>query len=151
MILLLLPVVALAGERTVKPEAVPPAVVKAATDRYPTAKVTRYIEETEGSTKRYEVVLDIDGQKVELIVATDGTPQEEERVVAAKDLPAEVAKTLAASKHAKATVGRVERVEDLLSKQVRWEVVVEAGGKRRELVFDSSGALKKDMKAGKED
>ena len=46
---------------------------------------------------------------------------------------------------------RVERVEDLSTRAPPvWEVVVEEGGKRRELVF-KNGAIFKDKEAGHED
>jgi hypothetical protein len=143
--------VAAAAEKPVKAEQVPPAVVKAAAGRHPTGKVTGYVEENDAQKKAYEVRLDVDGQKVELIVAPDGTLLEEERVVAWADLPADVTRALAASKYAKAKVGKIERVEDLHSgTPLVWELVVEEGGKRRELVF-KNGVLEKDKAAGKHD
>ncbi len=151
-LLLLLPVVAFAGEKKIKPEAVPAAVVKAAAERFPKGKVTGYVEETDGTKKSYEVAFELEGQRVELILAPDGKLEAEERTLAAKDLPAEVTRALAASKYAKASLERVERVEDLRTHAAPiWEVVVLAAGVRRELVFDSSGALKKDQPAGKND
>ena len=152
ILILLVPVVAFGGEKTVKLEEVPAVVVKAAAERHPKGKVTKYIEESDGTKKSYEVVFDLDGQKVELVIAADGKLEEEERIFAAKDLPPEVTKAIAASKYAKATVGRVERVENLRTRTPPiWEVIVEEGGKRRELVFENSKALKKDKEADKED
>ena len=87
----------------------PSAVIKAAAERHPKGKVTRYVEEVEGTKKSYEVVFDLEGQKVELIIAADGKLEEEERTLTAKDLPPDVTKAIAASKYAKATIGRVER------------------------------------------
>ena len=150
-LLWLMPLVAFAGEKTVKPEQVPAAVVKAATERYPKGKITKYIEEIEGGKKSYEVVFELDGQKVEVIIGADGKLLEEERVMTASDLPPEVTKAIADSKHAKAKIARVERVEDLSTRASPvWEVVVEEGGKRRELVF-KNGAIAKDKEAGHED
>ena len=150
-LLMLLPAVALAGERTVKVEEVPAVVIKAASERHPKGKVTRYVEESQGSNKSYEVVIDLDGQKVELIIASDGKLVEEERALTARDLPLEVSKAIAASKYAKAMIGKVERVENLRTRSPPvWELIVELGGKRRELVYENSGVLKKDKEAATE-
>ena len=144
-VLLLLPWLAFAGEKTVEASQVPAAVVKAATDRYPKAKVTKYTEETKGAKKGYEVELDVAGQKVEVMVAADGTLEAEERTLTLNDLPVAVAKALAASKYSKAAVRSVERIEELRTKgPLMWELSVELGGKKRELLFDEAGALKKD-------
>jgi len=59
--------------------------------------------------------------------------------------PSEVTRALAASNHARANVARVERVEDLSGKTpIIWEVVIEEGGKRRELVFKNSALSEKE-------
>ncbi len=143
--------VAVAAEKPVKAAQVPAAVVKAAAERHPSGKVTGYVEESDAQKKTYEVQLEVAGQKVELIIAPDGTLLEEERVVAATELPADVTRALGASKYAKAKIGRVERVEDLHSgAPLMWEVGVEEGGKRRELVF-KNGVLEQDKAAGKHD
>ena len=152
LLVCLIPLAVLAGEKTVPVQQVPAAVIKAAADRHPKGKVTRYVEEVDGTRKSYEVVIDLEGQKVELIIAADGKLEEEERTLTAKDLPPNVTKAIAASKYAKAMIGKVERVEDLRTRApMIWEVIVEESGKRRELVFEESGALKKDSAAGKQD
>jgi hypothetical protein len=93
-----------------------------------------------------------DTGETELLISPEGKILEEEQIVTEADLPEPVQKALAASKYGKAKVLRVEKV--ISSDKPRapsFELVVEQGGKKRELLFSFTGTLTEDEDAGDEE
>ena len=143
---------ALAGEKKISREEVPRPVLEAVLARYPKGKLVRFIEESEKGQKSYEVVIEAGAKRVELVLSADGKPLLEEQKISVAELPAGVRTALAASAYGKARVLQVERLEDLKTPgAATFEVLVEQGGKKRELVFDAAGALTKDEDVTHED
>jgi hypothetical protein len=152
LLLVLVPCLALASERKISREEVPKAVLDGALARYPKAKLVRFVEEVSAGRKTYEITLEAEGKRTDLVLSAEGKPLVAEQVIGLKDLPGPVQKGLSASKYAKARVDRVERVEDLKTASApTFELIVDVAGRKRELSFDGTGALTKDEEADDED
>ncbi len=141
LLFMLLPVVALAGEREVKQKDVPAKVLAAVKAHSPSATLKRFALE-DGN---YEVAIaDAKGQ-ADVVVTADGQVLTEERTITVAELPAAVTKALAGGKYAKATVTSVERIVSLATPGVStFELNVVLGGVRHEIVFDGAGTIVRD-------
>jgi len=133
---------ALAAEVTVQKSDVPEAVVKAAIERYPNGKITRFIRETEKGRTSFEINMEVAGERVELGVSQQGKLLIEERVIPQSKLPDAVKKGLAGSRFRDAKVDRVEQVTRFSKPESpSYELVVEHAGKKKELTFNHQGKL----------
>jgi uncharacterized membrane protein YkoI len=130
---------ALAKDREVKQSEVPPGVLETVTARYPNAQPSRFSMENDKGKTVYEVNLNVDGRVTELSVAADGTVLSEEQRIEAGELPASVKSALSSSTYAQAKILRAEK--ELKGGATNYEVLVEQGDKRSELVFDAGGKL----------
>jgi hypothetical protein len=141
-----------AAEKHLKKSEVPAVVLDAVATKYPKARMMRFSEEQEAGKKVYEVAIESDGHKAEISVAADGAILVEERVVTVNDLPDAVRKGLASSSYAGANVRRVEMVIETKKPEApTFELLVDQGGTKHELVFDGSGKLLKEEKVGLQD
>jgi uncharacterized membrane protein YkoI len=130
---------ALAKDREVKQSEVPAAVMKTVTARYPNAQPSRFSTESEEGKTVYEVNLDVGGRATELSVAADGTVVSEEQRLEVGELPASVKSGLSSSSFAQAKILRAEKEQK--GGATNYELLIEQGGKRSELVFNAEGKL----------
>jgi hypothetical protein len=130
----------LASEVTVKRTDVPEAVLKAAASRYPKGKMIRFIRETEKGRTSFEIKIDVSGERVELSVAQNGELLVEERTIPESKLPKVIKKGIADSRFRDAKIDRVEQITNFSKLHAgSYEIVVEQGGKKRELTFNRQG------------
>jgi Peptidase propeptide and YPEB domain len=140
----------LAQEQKIERSEVPSAVLKAVEARYPDARIGQFEKENEGGRLVYEVQLEVDGKHSEVSVSPEGKVLVEEATIGIQDVPEVVRKGLASTRYASANVIRVEKVTETdKADATTFEIVVEQSGERHDLVFDRSGALKKEEPAGK--
>jgi hypothetical protein len=143
---------AAAGEQVVKESDVPKVVRAAVAAAYPKAHAARFEKDDEGGNVAYEVLLEADGARWELVVAPDGKVLEEERKIELSEAPEAVRKSLAASKYATAKVTGVEKITKAGQPNTPvFEIAVVQGSDKHELVFTHTGELTKDEKVGKKD
>ncbi len=134
-----------------KPNAVdlPPAVLAAFHKTYPKSKVTKADKETKDSTVYYEIE-SVDGKmKRNILYLPDGAVYEVEEAVPASSLPREILARLSAD-NPKARVERAERITR--GTVIEYEVGLEAGEDKSEVVLDATGKILKSEKlSGKEE
>ena len=118
-----------------------PAAVSAVLDsRYPGAKISRLMMETEKGVTLYEAEMKVSGHRVDALIEASGKLREEEAEIAPGDLPVSVRATHARSAQAKWTVERVERViTGAASDPPRYELKVGHGQLHIELVYAADG------------
>jgi YD repeat-containing protein len=146
-----------AGEAPVKDADVPKAVAEAVAKKYPGSVVKSWAREEEDKHVAYEAKVEVtskdkDGKasvrQVEAMVGEDGKILAEEEIVGADALPEIVRKAIEASKYAKATIGRIERIIVAeKAENTHFEIVFEADGKKHEVTFDAAGKVLEDEDA----
>jgi hypothetical protein len=135
---------ALAAEKTIKKSEVPKAVLEAAAARYPKAEMTGFSQEEEAGQTVFEVRLKEAGAWTDVVLSREGKILSEEKTISMKDLPEAVQQGLSASLHAKAKVLKVERVTEFDKPETTtFEILVQGGKQKWELVFSSDGKLAK--------
>lgn len=127
---------ALAGEHTLDPAALPPAVTAAVRARYPGATLTAAALEG----KEYEATVTVGERHLDLAFAADGTWLEEEERVTTEALPAPVTSALD-TRWKGWTVARAERATT--PKGTTYEVVVKSGARSAEVVLSDAGVVKR--------
>ena len=143
---------ALASEKVLKKSDLPAAVLKTVADKYPAAKMKSFASDVEDGKTEYEVIVSAEGGPIEVSVAADGKLLGEEQKLSAKDLPEAVTKGLAASKWAKSKILRVEKVTEADAPEAPvFELLVEQGGKKHEIVFAQNGELATPASGDKKD
>jgi len=138
--------VAFAGEKTVTRAEVPQPVLRAVEAQYPGANLTGFSREDEGGKTSWEVALQAGQRKLELELDSAGAILETEETLTAADLPEAVKKAVAASRHAKARVARVEKITRAGKPDVEWELQLEDAAGRHEVVFSALGTLLREEK-----
>ncbi len=127
-------------EKVTAPEAVTAAFHKA----YPEARILDVSKESKEGKVYYEIESQDKSVRRDLLYSADGTVFEMEEAIAVKDLPAKVSEGL----RAKFPAGKVERAERITrGKTVEYELLVENGEKKIEVLFDSNGAVKSQASA----
>jgi len=96
MIMLIGASAARADEEKVPPDRLPKAVAAAVKKRFPMAKITAAVKETEDKKTTYEVTLKDGTSTIDVDVTEAGTITGWEKEIAAKDLPKAVADAVAA-------------------------------------------------------
>jgi hypothetical protein len=143
-----------ADEESVSLKEVPKAVRAAVKAKFPEGKVTEAAKEVEDGKTVYEIGLEDDDQKVDLLVSDKGKILEVEKSIAAKKLPKAVAATIE-SKYPKAKIKKAEQVvkyeED--EEEKTFEVILAAEGKHDvEVKLSPKGkVLKGDEEADEDD
>jgi hypothetical protein len=121
----------------------PAAVAAAFQKAYPLAKIKGTSMETEKGKTLYEIE-SVDGKiNRDLLYAADGTCVEIEETVAVKDLPADVAAGLKKG-FPKGTVSKAEKL--VKGETVQYEMAIQVGKEKHEVVFDTKGTIVKDTK-----
>lgn len=141
--ILIFTTLALAGEHTLEPTALPAAVTTAVQARYPGAVVAAAAQQG----KEYEATVTVGERHLDLAFAADGTWLEEEERVSVEALPAAVTTALD-SRWKGWTVARAERATT--PKGTTYEVVVKSGERSAEVVLTDAGVVKR-VEQGEED
>jgi uncharacterized membrane protein YkoI len=121
------------------PDKLPKAVAAAIKDRFPDGKVTSAEKETEDGKVVYDIELTSGGLKYEMDLHEDGTIIEIEKEI--KEVPAAVAKAIA-GKYPKAKVVEVmerSKIKDKKETPTDYEVTIEDGGKKHEVIVSLDG------------
>jgi hypothetical protein len=140
--LLFLPAALLASEHKVKKADVPAAVLEALQKKYASAKVTGFQKEVEKGKTAYEAKLD---NGVEVSFTPEGKVVSEESRIDPASMPEAVKKGLQASKYGSWKMRKAEKVvEGEDASRPTYEVAVESGSQRAEVVFDPAGSLIKE-------
>ncbi len=142
------------GEQKIKSKDLPAAVTASFQKAYPNAKIKGTSKEVENGKTQFEVE-SIEGKiNRDLLYAADGTCIEIEETIPVKALPKEVADALIKG----FPKGKVLKAEKLTKGEtVQYEMVIQSGKEKHEVVFDAKGAIMKDTKKtskskeGKED
>jgi hypothetical protein len=133
-----------AGERPIKPSAVPAAVHEAVKTAHPDAHVVGYAREEEHGKVTYEVTVRAGNRVTDVSLSPEGRILAEEERIPKQALPDAVAKAFAASAYGSSRIERIERVvEGTNREEPRFEIVIKDRGAFVELTFDRTGALLK--------
>ena len=144
---------ATAADKKIGKDDVPAAVLAAVTTRYPNGALKQFEQEPadDGKGVQYEVRVDDGGRIADVIVSPDGKILVEELSITQSDLPAAVMKALTASKYGKSKVTAVEKLTESGRVESRYEILVDDGGRKHELIFDAAGKLLEDEKKDADD
>ena len=86
-----------ADEQSIKVADLPRAVAAAVKTKYPKGELSKAVKEEEKGKTTYEVVVEIEGKKLDVAVSDKGNILEVEEAIAAESLPKEVASAIKAS------------------------------------------------------
>lgn len=121
------------------PDKLPRAVADAVKTRFPDGKITSAEKEAEGGKVVYDIELTSGGIKYEMDMLGDGTIVEIEKEI--KEVPAAVAKAIQ-GKYPKAKIVEVmerSKVKDKKETPTDYEVTIEDGGKKHEVIVSLDG------------
>jgi len=149
-ILLFLATIANASEEEVQLDKVPKPVMEAVKARFKDAIVTGAAREMDDEGKLlYEVSLKVEGQTIDIVLASEGELRLIEKKIAAKDLPNAVAKTLE-DNYPKATYKKLEEVilvEEKKDYPPYYEALLVTARKRNiEVEMTAAGKIVKESK-----
>jgi uncharacterized membrane protein YkoI len=133
-----------ADEEKIPIDRLPKAVAAAVKKRFPMAKITAAVKETEDKKTTYEVTLKDGTSTIDVDVTEAGTITGWEKEIAAKDLPKAVADSVAA-KYPNAKMKKVEELIKVTAGKEKlecYEVTVEVDGKDVEVEFLPDGKPK---------
>jgi uncharacterized membrane protein YkoI len=145
----LLAAFAFADEKKIKISELPEKVVAAVKDKFPGAEITGAEKETEDGKTIYEVEVKHNGKKIEAEFSPEGEFLEMEWVIDIKELPETVSNAIK-EKYPNATLKRAEKMTKK-DDSVLYEVVIQSGDKKGEIVVDTTGKIVKDLKTEKQD
>lgn len=146
--LLLASTTVMAGEDTIKKEAVPEAVIKAFEQAYPFAKVTEYKREDRSGVIYYEIECRVGKLKLEMVYTGDGDLYEIEQLIGLKAVPKAVIKS-AKKAHPKAKIRKAERLTRGV--QTLYEIYIREGKQKLEIVLDPTGKILEPEEKEKDD
>jgi uncharacterized membrane protein YkoI len=149
MALLLVAGIASGDEKKIKISDLPEKVLTAVKQKFPGAEITGAEQETENGKTIYEVAVKHQGQKIEAEFTPDGEFLEMDTMIDVKELPKAVAGALK-QKYPNATLKGAEKVTKK-DDSVLYEVAVEVGDKKGEVVVDPDGKIVKDLQPEKKE
>ena len=132
------------------PDKLPKAVADAIKARFPDGKVTSAEKENEDGKTVFDIELTSGGLKYEMDMLEDGTIVEIEKEI--KEVPAVVTKAIE-GKYPKAKIVEVmerSKVKDKKETPTDYEVTIEDGGKKSEVIVSLDGKSVKSEKEEKE-
>lgn len=119
-----------ADEQSIKVADLPRAVAAAVKTKYPKGELSKAVKEEEKGKTTYEVVVEIEGKKLDVAVSDKGNILEVEEAIAAESLPKEVASAIKA-KYPQARIKKAEQIikfeED--EEEKLFEIVLATEGK----------------------
>lgn len=133
------------------PDKLPKAVADAIKARFPDGKVTSAEKENEDGKTVFDIELTSGGTKYEMDMLEDGTIVEIEKEI--KEVPAVVTKAIE-GKYPKAKIVEVmerSKVKDKKETPTDYEVTIEDGGKKHEVIVSLDGKSVKSEKEEKEE
>ncbi len=134
-----------ADEEEVKESDVPKAVIGTLKKKYPTASLREFSRDSEAGKVTYEVEVEDGKRRIDVELSPEGKILIEEEKVSLDAVPERVKKALAASKYAKATAKKVEKVTtEEKADTESYEFHLVDGEKRFEVVFDRDGKIVKE-------
>jgi len=132
-----------AGEKELKKDQVPKAVIAAFEKANPNAKGLEFEEEIfEGKTTAYEMEYKKDGNEYEFLYSAEGVLLQKEEEIDVKTLPDPVLQAILKA-HPKAKIKEVEKLMKPDDKVTGYEVDIKAAGKEIELELNVSGNILK--------
>jgi Putative beta-lactamase-inhibitor-like, PepSY-like len=143
-----------ADEEKVPLDKVPAKVIDAVKAKFKGAELVGAEKETADGKVSYEIEIKNKGQKIDVIVSEDGKITAAEATIDVKDVPKVVTEALL-KKYPNAKITSAEEITK--DTKVTYEMVITAGGKTLEVVFDPQGKFldeedkskEKDEKKGK--
>jgi hypothetical protein len=131
------------GDQKIKAKDLPAAVTAAFQKAYPNAKIKGTSKEVENGKTMYEVE-SVDGKiNRDLLFNADGTCAEIEEAIPVKALPDGVGTALTKT----FPKGKVLKSEKLTKGEtIQYELVIQSGKEKHEVVFDAKGTIIKDTK-----
>jgi len=136
-----------AQEQKIGRSEVPETVLKTVEATYPRVPLLGFSKEAEDGRLAYEIALDWKGRRTEVVVSPEGRILIEEVTIGIDEVPAAVRKGLASSKYGSAKLTRIEKVTET-DRASTFEIVVDQGGEKHELVFAGYGEIQSDEKLG---
>jgi hypothetical protein len=133
------------------PDKLPKAIADAIKARFPDGKVTSAEKENEDGKTVFDIELTSGGTKYEMDMLEDGTIVEIEKEI--KEVPAVVTKAIE-GKYPKAKIVEVmerSKVKDKKETPTDYEVTIEDGGKKHEVIVSLDGKSVKSEKEEKEE
>jgi uncharacterized membrane protein YkoI len=131
-----------AGEKELKKDQVPKAVIAAFEKAYPNAKGLEFEEETFEGKAAYEVEYKKNGKEYELLYSANGVLVQKEEEIDAQALPDWVVQAILKA-HPKAVIEEAEKVMKPDGTVTGYEVDINAAGKGIELELDATGNILK--------
>lgn len=131
-----------AGEKELRKNQVPNAVVEAFEKAHPNAKKVEFEEETFAGKTAYEVEYKEDSREYELLYDADGKLLQKEEEVDVKTLPEQIRQAVTKA-HPKAKIKEAEQVMKPDGTVTGYELEIQEGRKELELELDSSGQILK--------
>jgi NCAIR mutase (PurE)-related protein len=119
-----------AGDEPVKLGDLPKVVASAVKVKFPKGAITKAVKDEENGKTVYELVVEVEGKKLDVVVSAEGKLLEVEAAIAADKLPRAVAATLAA-RYPEARIKKAEQIvkfEDDEEEKL-FEVVLATAGK----------------------
>jgi hypothetical protein len=139
--------VAAAGEKKIARTDVPQPVLAALAKHFPSAKQLAFAREQEHGKVIFEAELQDGARRLDVDVTPEGKLAAVEETIAFDAAPEAVRKGVAASKYAKFTVTKAEKVQSFEDDKVAstaYEFVVKAKNQKVEIVLDEAGKIVKE-------
>lgn len=131
-----------AGEKELKKDQVPKAVIAAFEKAFPNAKELEFEEELFEGKTAYEVEYKKDGVEYEFLYSADGKLLQKEEEIDVKTLPDPVIQAILKA-HPKAKIKEAEKLMKPDDTVTGYEVEIKVAGKEIELELDVSGNILK--------
>jgi uncharacterized membrane protein YkoI len=131
-----------AGEKELKKDQVPKAVIAAFEKAYPNAKGVEFEEEIFEGKTAYEVEYKKDGKEYEFLYSAEGVLLQKEEEIDVKTLPDPVIQAILKA-HPKAKIKEAEKLMKPDGTVTGYEVEIKVAGKEIELELDVSGNILK--------
>lgn len=131
-----------AGEKELKKDQVPKAVIAAFEKAFPNAKELEFEEELFEGKTAYEVEYKKDGVEYEFLYSADGKLLQKEEEIDVKTLPDPVIQAILKA-HPKAKIKEAEKLMKPDGTVTGYEVEIKVAGKEIELELDVSGNILK--------
>jgi uncharacterized membrane protein YkoI len=136
-----------ADEEKIPLDKVPAKVLDAVKAKYKDAEIVGAEKENENGKVAYEIAVKFKGQKIEVTVSEEGKIISVEATIDIKDVPKAVTEAVL-KKYPNAKIMQAEEVTK--DAKVTYELIITAGGKKLEVVFDPRGKFLEEEDKSKE-
>ncbi len=135
-------------EEKIAIDKVPAKVMDAVKAKFKDAQVTGAEKETEKGKVSYEINITNKGQKIDVIVSEEGKITAVESIIDVKDVPKVVIDALM-KKYPEAKIKQAEEINK--DEKITYELIITAGDKKLEVVFDPEGKFLTEEDMSKEE